>query len=261
MARAGYAAKGSVYGLTGILTFLAALDLGGEKTSQLEVMEFLEDQHFGNFLLILMGLGLVSYAGWRFTQSIFDPEETGNDKKAILKRTGFFTSGCIYLGLAVLAFLRIFNNGGSNGASGNAGGQSSWLSSDIGLSILGAIGLIIIGVGIFQFIRVYKSEYKRKFDLERMSDKKQETIKDSAYLGMSSRGILFLITGYSAVHAAITSNPSEIKTTSDAFSFIQDSSYGSWLLALVAAGLVFYSIYMFMMTGYRKFMDGNSSNS
>lgn len=260
MARAGYIAKGSVYGITGVLTFMAALNLGGEKTSQLEVLKFLDEQPFGNVLLVLMGLGLVAYAGWRYIQSISDPEGIGNDKKALVKRTGFFVSGCLYLGFAVLAFLRVIGQGGSGG-SGSSGSQSSFLASNTGLIILGVVGLIIIGVGIFQFVRVYKSEYEKKFNLQALDEKKRETIKDSAYLGMSSRGVLFLITGYFALHAAITSNPSEIKTTSEAFSFIQDSSYGAWLLALVAAGLVFYAIYMFMMAKYRSFKDGGSSYS
>ncbi len=62
MARAGYVAKGTVYGITGILTFLAAFNLGGEKTSQLEVLKFLDEQPFGNVLLILLGIGLIFYA-------------------------------------------------------------------------------------------------------------------------------------------------------------------------------------------------------
>ncbi|HSP82353.1 MAG TPA: DUF1206 domain-containing protein [Gillisia sp.] len=55
IARVGYLAKGIVYGLTGILTFLAAFDMGGEKTDQLRVLEFLDEQTFGNILLILLG--------------------------------------------------------------------------------------------------------------------------------------------------------------------------------------------------------------
>ena len=94
----------------------------------------------------------------------------------------------------------------------------------------------------------------KKFDFRSMNEeKRRKTIKNSAYTGLASRGVLFLITGYFALHAAITSNPSEIKTTREAFSFLQDSSYGAWLLGLVAAGLVGYAVYMFMMAKYRRF--------
>src|SRR5690606_3019306 len=101
---------------------------------------------------------------------------------------------------------------------------------------------------------IYKADFMKKFDFESMNEeKRRKTIKNSAYVGMASRGILFLIMGYFALHAAFTSNPSDIKTTRDAFSFLEDSSYGAWLLGIVAAGLVGYSIYMFMMARYRHF--------
>ena len=253
IARIGYAAKGTVYGLTGLLTFLAAFDLGAEKTDQLRVLKFLDEQTFGNILLGILGAGLFCYSFWRFIQAISDPESIGTDKKAKIKRTAFFISGCIYFGLALLSFYRVFSTGGAKG-SGNSMQQSPWLSTDVGLIIVGAVGLAFVGTGIYQFIRIYKKDFLKKFQLKQMRDeKKKKLITNSAYLGMSSRGILFLIIGYFAIRAAFTANTSEIKTTMEAFSFLEDSSQGPWLLGIVAAGLVAYAIYMFLMTKYRQF--------
>lgn len=92
MARAGYVAKGVVYGVTGLLTFMAAFNMGGTKTGQKGVFKFLEDQPFGNAILILMAIGLVCYSGWRFYQSIKDPENIGSHDKGKIKRIGFFLS-------------------------------------------------------------------------------------------------------------------------------------------------------------------------
>jgi hypothetical protein len=254
IARIGYAAKGTVYGLTGILTFLAAFDLGAEKTDQLRVLKFLDEQTFGNILLAILGAGLFCYSFWRFIQAISDPESIGTDKKAKVKRTAFFISGCIYFGLALLCFYRVLFSGGARGSSGSSSGQSSWLSSDIGLILIGAVGLAFIGTGIYQFIRIYKKDFIKKFQLKQMRDeKKKKLITNTAYSGMASRGIIFLIIGYFALRAAFTANTSEIKTTMDAFSFLEDSGHGPWLLGIVAAGLVAYSIYMFLMSKYRQF--------
>lgn len=254
IARIGYAAKGTVYGLTGVLTFLAAFNLGAQKTDQLRVLEFLDKQTFGNILLGILGAGLLCYSFWRFIQAISDPESIGNDKKAKVKRTAFFISGCIYFGLAVLSFYRVFSTGSASSGSGNSLQQSPWLSSDLGLIVLGAIGLAFIGTGIYQFVRIYKKEFVKKFQLKQMKDeKKRKLIKNSAYMGMSSRGVIFLIIGYFALRAAFTANTSEIKTTMEAFSFLQDSNHGAWLLGIVAAGLVAYAVYMFLMAKYRQF--------
>lgn len=253
IARIGYVAKGTVYGLTGLLTFLAAFNLGAEKTDQLRVLNFLEEQTFGNILLGILGAGLFCYSFWRFLQAISDPESIGTDKKAKIKRTAFFISGCIYFGLAALSFYRIFSSGNTAG-SGNSMEQSSLLSSDLGLILLAGVGLAFIGTGIYQFIRIYKKDFIEKFQLKQMKEeKKRKLITNSAYLGMSSRGILFLIIGYFALRAAYNANTSEIKTTMDAFSFLEDSGHGPWLLGVVAAGLVAYSVYMFLMAKYRQF--------
>lgn len=252
-ARTGFVAKGVVYGITGVLTFMAAFNMGGQKTGRLQVLEFLDKQTFGNVLLILMGIGLVAYAIWRFVQSIKDPENIGTDTKGKAKRVAFFISGIIYLGLAVLAILRVVKSGGS-GSSGSQAQNSSFLASETGLILIGIAGAGIVIAGIFQFIKAYKNDYTKKFDLTSLSEeKKRKSIKNTAKFGLSARGVIFLIIGYFALKASFSSDPSKIKTTTDAFSFIQDSSYGAWLMGLVAAGLVAYAIYMFLMAKYRRF--------
>lgn len=254
MARTGFVAKGIVYGIIGVLTFKAAFDMGGQKAGQMQVLEFLEKQTFGNILLILMALGLACYAAWRFVQAVKDPENIGDDKKGKAKRTGFFFSGLLYLGIAVLAALKAFGSGsGSSGSSGSAQ-QSSFLASETGLLVLGIVGAGIIIAGIFQFVKAYKNDYYKKLGLVSLGDqKKRESIKKTAEFGLSARGVILLIIGFFAIKAAMNSNPSEIKTTQEAFSFLQDSAYGPWLMGIVAAGLVAYAIYMFLMAKYRRF--------
>ena len=254
MARTGFVAKGVVYGIIGILTFKAAFDMGGQKAGQIQVLEWLEKQTFGNILLVLMALGLLCYAAWRFVQAVKDPEHIGDDKKGKAKRTGFFFSGLLYLGLAVLAALKAFGSSkGSSGSSGSAQ-QSSFLASETGLWVLGIVGAGIIIAGIFQFVKAYKNDYYKKLGLAALDDKKKrESVKKTAEFGLSARGVILLIIGFFAVKAAINSNPSEIKTTQEAFAFIQESAYGPWLMGLVAAGLIAYAIYMFLMAKYRRF--------
>ena len=256
IARTGFIAKGTVYAITGILTFMAAFNMGGQKAGKLQVLEFLDKQTFGNILLVLMGIGLACYATWRFIQSVSDPENIGTDTKGKAKRAAFFVSGLIYLGLAVLAVMRVTSSGGSSGTGGGSGSaqNSSFLASETGLILIGVVGGIIIIVGIFQFVKAYKNDYTKKFNLTSLSEeKRRKSIRKTAKFGLSARGVIFLIIGYFALQAALSSNPSEIKSTTEAFSFIQESSYGAWLMGLVAAGLVAYAIYMFLMAKYRKF--------
>ena len=254
MARTGFVAKGIVYGITGILTFMAAFNMGGQKAGKLQVLKFLDEQPFGNALLILMGLGLACYAAWRFIQSISDPENIGDDSKGKAKRTAFFISGLLYLGLAVMAVWRVIGQGGSSSGSSGSPQSSSFLASQTGLVLIGVAGAGIAIAGVFQFVKAYKNDYTEKFNLLAIQDKKRrESIEKTARFGLSARGVIFVIVGYFALQAALGSDPSEIKTTTEVFSFIQDSSYGAWLLGIVAAGLIAYAVYMFLMSKYRHF--------
>tara|TARA_R100000935_G_scaffold43442_1_gene65881 strand:+ start:422 stop:1204 length:783 start_codon:yes stop_codon:yes gene_type:complete len=252
IARTGLVAKGIIYAIIGILTFLAAFNMGGQKTGKLQVIDFLEKQTFGKILLIVIALGLICYAFWRLMQAIKDPENIGDDKKAKVKRFAYFISGLLYLGFGVIAFLDAV--GTANSSGGSSGKSSSFLATDTGLIVLGIGGVILIGLGIYQFTRIKEDKFEKKFSAKALSEeKRKKTIYNSAYFGLASRGVIFLILGFFAIKASNTSDPDKIKTTSEVFSFLEDSSYGMYLLGVVSAGLIAYAIYVFMLAKYRRF--------
>lgn len=251
IARTGYIAKGVIYTITGVLTFMAALNIGGEKAGKEEVLEFIDRQELGSTLLIILAAGLLSYAFWRFTQALFDPEgkKFNSKKKNKGQRFALFISGIAYVGLAGLAVIKAGSSSSSSSLQ-----DSKLLTTEMGLWILAAIGLIFIGRGFYQVNRIFKTDFRKKFDLESMHDeKRRKIIKNAAYMGMTSRAIIFLIIGYFAMKAAVNSNPSEMKNTSEAFLYIETSTFGSYLLGLVAIGFLGYALYMFLSAKYRKF--------
>lgn len=253
MARIGYIAKGSVYAITGVLAFMAAFNMGGGQTSsKTGVVDFLQKQPFGNALLVLLALGLICYSGWRFFQSIKDPENIGDSQNGKVKRAGLFISGLLYLSLAGYAILQLINAGSSGG--GNK--TFSFLSGSFGVVVFAIVGIALIGTSIQKFQKAYKGEFLKKFNYESLTEeKRRKVIKNTGYLGILARGVVFGILAFIFIRAAYHSNTSDIKNTKDAFSFLQNSAYGPWLLGLVAIGLICYGIYMFAMAKYREFDD------
>jgi len=249
IARTGYIAKGIIYLITGILTFMAAINIGGQKAGKEEVLEFIEKQHLGSTLLILLSIGLLCYAIWRFAQALVDPQKRHGKSKNKGQRFALFISGTTYVGLAGIAVLVA---GGSKENSGIK--HSSIFTTEAGLWVLAGIGLIFIGRGVYQITRLFKTNFVRKFELGSMIDeKKRRIIKNSAYLGMSARAVIFFTIGYFALKGAITANLNEVKDTSDVFSFIETSFWGSFQLGLVALGFICYALYMFLSAKYRSF--------
>lgn len=251
IARTGYASKGVVYALTGILAFGAAIGLGTSSEGKLGVLKFLEEQPFGKVLLGLLSLGLLCYAFWRFYQSIKDPEYIGKDKKGIGKRIGFFFSGLVYLGLGIFAIYEVFKQSDRSG-----GYKSEMLPAEYLPYIFYVIAIGLAIKSLFQFVKIYKGNFLSKFHLDEMSTiNTRKTIKWLGYAGLTARGILVGIVAYFFFKAADTAAQSDIKGTSDAFSYLRQNSEGPWLVGMVAFGLICYGAYMFIMAKYRRFID------
>ncbi len=258
IARIGFVAKGMVFAIIGCLVLLAAVNIGNDKPGLVEVMEFLDEQPFGKILLLAMSAGLTCYAIWKFIEAIKDPENNGNSWKMLFQRFSFFMMGLTFLGLAILGVLLFIGSDlFSSGSSGtDEARQIPFLVTNTGLALLGIAGIVTAIIGIGMFVKAYKADFAESSDLESMHDKKRlQGIKTTAKVGMTARAFIFLIIAYSLMQAAFTSNPDEIKTADEVFSFIQDSPFGAWLLALMGLGIMAFASYMFLLAKYRKFGD------
>ena len=253
----GYIAKGVVYGITGILTFLTTSNMGGEKVGKLSVIDYLEQQKFGAFIVIFLGLGLLCYGSWRLIQGILDPEDIGSKPKDIATRIGFSISGIIYTVLGVIAIFDALDI--SSFFSGNRNSENSILTGTSGSILLLAVGIGLAFKGIYQFIKAYKGDFLSKFHIQSISSiNKQKYIKRIGYAGLLSRGVVVSIVSYIFITAGINlkgATSQKMKGTSEAFSFIQNQVYGKWLLGIVALGLVCYGLFMFSTAAYRKYKN------
>merc|ERR1711916_144304 len=111
----GIATKGVVYFLAGILTTMAAIGAGGQKTDSKGVFSFIQNQAFGQVLLAIIALGLAGYVFWRLYQAIADPENIGDDAKGTFTRLGYAISGIVYGTLTYTAVKMITETGSSGG--------------------------------------------------------------------------------------------------------------------------------------------------
>ena len=73
LARAGWAAKGSLYVTFGGLAFLAAVGEGEQLLGTKGVLALVLDQPFGRLLLFLAAVGLACYALWQCARAIHRP--------------------------------------------------------------------------------------------------------------------------------------------------------------------------------------------
>src|SRR5258707_14458791 len=65
LSRAGFVARGLVYGIIGVLAIKLALGQGGKLTNQQGALHTVAKQPFGTVLLTLVAIGLGGYSLWR----------------------------------------------------------------------------------------------------------------------------------------------------------------------------------------------------
>ncbi|WP_242928897.1 DUF1206 domain-containing protein [Pontibacter vulgaris] len=253
-ARFGLIAKGVVYCLVGILAFMAAFELGGNRQNagKTGVFQFILEQPFGTILLALVAAGMLCYALWRFIQAIKDTEDKGTDTKGIGKRIGYAFSGFVYGTLAFYAFkLLMGNSSGSNGDSRQKM-ASTLLSQPFGQWLLGAVALGTIAVGIHQIYRALSGKYKKNVQGMHLKPEIEKTLIKAGKVGYIARGVVWMIIGYLFLKAATEANSSEAGGSKRAFQFLEEASYGSYLLGAVALGLICYGIFMFVRAKYQN---------
>lgn len=251
--RFGYAAKGVVYALVGVLAAQAAFGAGGETTDAQGALQEIVQAPFGQFLLGTVAIGFIGYALWNFIQAIMDTEKKGTDAKGIVTRGGYAIIGLIYMGLAFSAVrLMLGSGGGDSGEASTQGWTARLLSLPFGQWLVGIGGAVVIGIGLYQLYRAYSAKFREELKLAEMSGPEETWATRSGRFGFAAVGIVFSIIGGFLIVAAIQADPEEAHGLEGALETLIQQPYGPWLLGTVAIGLVAYGIFMLILARYRR---------
>jgi hypothetical protein len=252
-ARFGYAAKGVVYFIVGLLAAQAAVGTGGRTTDTRGALQEIIIQPFGKLLLSLVATGIVGYVLWRLVQATLDPEhpQQSLSAKHIAQRMGYLVSAIAYSGLAVTAIKLIVGAGQTDGEA-----TEDWtelvLAQPLGQWFVGLAGVIVFGVGVSYFYQAYTATFQRHFKRNRMNASERKWAKRLGQFGIAARGVVFCIIGLFFIIAAMQSDATEVKGLGEALAVLAQQPYGSWILGIVSLGLIAYSVYSLIEARYRE---------
>lgn len=246
----GFISKGFIYLVIGLLTLLAALNMGGESSGTNQALKFLKKQPFGQVLLLVLGTGLLCYSFWMFVRCFKDPENIGNDKKGKMMRFGIFITGLVYTFLAFLCFYHLF----TYSPEGSSGSRYINLLGPSLISILFiGIGVILVIQAIILVVGVIKGGLLDQFNLE--GRKGSYIIRLVGKFGFFSRAFIVGIIAYFFLRAGLYSGSHEIKGIQDAFSFLDQSDFGTVLMVFTSVGFISYGLFFIFLSRYRTFED------
>ncbi|MDX3855548.1 DUF1206 domain-containing protein [Streptomyces sp. AK02-01A] len=253
-ARWGFAARGVIYLLIGVLALRIAFGGGGgEQADRGGALAEIAAKPMGSVLLWALGVGLVGMALWRLSEALFgaagpDGHKTG---KRLLSAGRFVFYG--FVAYSVLAF--------AAGDKSSGSGSSDQRSQDITAKALGLpggqwiVGIAGVGIaiaGVWVGSRAVLRKYHKHLKLAEMSRGARRFTDVTGVGGGAARGILFTAVGVFVVQAAVEYEPDKAKGFDDTLRSFTDTPAGPWLLAAVALGLALFGIFSFAMARWRK---------
>jgi Domain of Unknown Function (DUF1206) len=248
-ARAGFVARGAVYAIIGVLAFKLAIGEGGKVTNQQGAFHTLAHQPFGKLLLTLVAIGLGGYALWRLFRAALGHGPEGSDKG--FDRIAAAGSGIVYVVLCYVA-VQILTGSGSSSSGDPRKTTSGVLGWPGGVWIIGIAGVVMVGIGLYQGYRGITQSFLKDSKTEEMSPAVRRWIGRIGTVGLLARMVVFGLVGAFLVKAAVDYNPSAAVGLDGALAKLVHGPYGSYLLGIVAAGLVAFAFYSLSDARYRQ---------
>jgi hypothetical protein len=250
LARAGLLARGVVYGIIGLLAIKLAVGSAGKTTNQQGALQTVAQQPFGKVLLVALAIGLAGYAAWRLIRAVLGHGTQEQDSS--FDRLAAAASGLVYGALCVVA-IKILTGAGSGGGSSapkqTTAGILGWSGGTV---IVGAVGGVLIGVAIYQGYKGIARKFTEEANTAVMSPRVKRSYETVGVLGHLARMVVFGLTGYGLLTAAVDFDPRKAIGLDGALRELSSNSYGPLLLGIVAAGLIAFALYSMADARYRK---------
>lgn len=245
--RIGFFGRGLTYAVTGGLAVSAAL-YGGRAEGTIEALESLRGSPWGLAALAAIALGLACYAVWRLMAAAFDLDAHGGGAKGALARAGQVVSGLIHLALGLYAgslLLGIRVGGGEGG--GGARSLTAWLMQQpYGTWAVAAAGLVVIGAGGYYVHKGVSAGFRDKLHFTPLTRRLDPVLR----YGVAAQGAVVGIIGVLLVWAAWTYDPDKAGGLGQALAALRGAAFGQALLLAVAAGLLAFALFCWVMAAY-----------
>jgi len=249
LARAGFVARGVVYAVIGILALKLAFGAGGKITNQQGALHTVANQSFGKFLLTLVAIGLGGYSFWRLLRAAIGHGPGGSDSG--FDRVVATASGLAYGAMCFVAVQILM--GSSGGSAGNAkkttAGVFGWPG---GTWIVGLAGAVMIGAALYQGYKGITKKFLEDSKTEEMGPRMKEWIGRVGTIGHLARMVVFGLVGIFLIKAAVDFRARTAVGLDGALAKVLHQSYGSFMLGIVAAGLIAFALYSLSDARYRK---------
>ena len=242
LARAGFVARGVMYGLIGIIAVEIALGNAHKQADRSGAVRLVAATPFGSVILWLMVVGFAGMALWRLSEAIWGA--AGPDGHKATSRLGSLTRAVIYsvVTYGILKFAL------GLGAPASTNKQSVDLTATAlrhtgGQVVVVIVGTVIAIAGAALTYQSWRAHFLRRMRMNSTSVTTRKTVTRLGQIGGVARGAVFVTIGIFLVVAAIDAKPRQAKGIDSALLVFAHTPLGPWLLAVVAVGLIMFGAF------------------
>ena len=248
-ARVGWVSKGIVYALVGVLALTIALADEGEaaqgaEASQTGAITRIAQASYGTFVLAVVAAGLVIYALWRIVTILLPAK---NDGHTWLTRVGYAVSALVYLVLAwtAVSYIRTAreDTGGTSEEAKVDGLTGEIMSHSGGQWLIGIVGLVVIGIGVYFFVRAIRRPFDDQLDGRGVGPLEHRHLVVLGRIGWTGRAVMMVLIGFFLTRAAWRADADEASGLDGALRQASETTIGGALVFVVAIGLIVYGVY------------------
>jgi hypothetical protein len=249
MVRLGYVAKGIIYLLIGTLAFRLAAGLdGGRLLDPTGALRILFRQPFGFVLLLIVGVGILTYSAWQLVEGIWDTRRKGGGW-GWWDRSLTMIKGVAYGGVGIQAIRIVL---GIRAAATNEIAEGV-----ISVPLIGGIFLALVGVGVavyglFEVKGAIKSQFGDDLNEWRLRREAGAWAIHLGRFGNGARGVILTVMGSAFVTAGLDRDPHKAGGIADALRTLFSQPYGIVLLALVGGGLALFGVFQLLHARYAR---------
>jgi hypothetical protein len=190
------------------------------------------------------------YAAWRVVSALMPGR---GDAKGWVKRLGYVASAAIYTTFAITAIsLARSKTANANGNSKVTDLTGRIMTHTAGRVLIGMIGALVIGVGIYRMAKGAKQDVNDELDLSGMSPRRAQWTQRLGIIGEVGRGLGIGLVGFFLVRAAITFDPAQATGLDGALRRLAVRPWGAVVVAVVAIGFVAYGVFCLESFTHRR---------
>ncbi len=252
LTRLGYAIKGLIYIIIGLLAIQGALGKSSTPADQLGAIAAISKLPYGMLALWIVLIGLISYSLWGLIRAFLDPFHKGNDTEGLLIRGGYLVSAVTYASFILPTYELITGAGGGSQSHQTVKFVAAVMSTTWGRVGVGILGLAVVAGGFYQIYLGITSNFDKQFKPYALNPQQLKIAKQLGRYGTIARGVVFALVGFFLCLAAFYANPSTAKGFNGALNFLARQPYGLWLLGIIALGLIAFGVYSIMSAAWFK---------